>query len=255
MGVKPVAVQLWTLRQEIAADLAGTLRRVAEIGYAGVEGWFAAWPPADRLASVVADCGLKIVSAHVPFVELRGQFDTVAGYHRAIGNRDLVIPAIPQPMTATEDDWKQRVAEIARIGRRCRDAGFRLSYHNHAVEFESRVDGVEVHDYIFATVPADLLSAQLDTFFIEHVGKAPAAYIRRYAGRGPLLHLKDKSKDPAYMNTEIGRGTIDWDAVFAAADEAGVQWYIVEQNLLAQQMPALESIAASFEFLRSRGVV
>jgi sugar phosphate isomerase/epimerase len=253
MSRKPAAVQLWTLRQEIAADLPAALRRVAEIGYQGVEAWFANWPPAEALKAALADSGLKVVGAHVPFVELRDGFDAVAAYHRALGNSDVAIPMIPEELRRGEDDWKLRVEEIAAIARRCKEAGLRLSYHNHAMEFEETVGGVDAHDYIFATVGSDLLKAELDTYFIKHVGKDPAEYIRRYAGRGPLLHLKDESKDPRFANTEVGSGTVDWDAVLSAAESAGVEWYIVEQN--SQGMGALESIAVSYEFLRSRGAV
>jgi sugar phosphate isomerase/epimerase len=251
MSRMPVAVQLWTLRDEIAKDLPGTLRQVAEIGYAGVELWFQEFPPVDELGKILEDCNLKAVSAHVPFVQLRDGFESVVHYHRALGNTDLAIPIIPEDLRKTEDDWKQRVEEIVAIARRCKDAGLRLSYHNHAVEFEETVDGIEAHDYIFSTVDADLLQAQLDTYFIAEVGKDPAAYIRRYSGRVPLLHIKEKSKTPERnKQAEIGHGVIDWDAVFAAAEEAGVEWYIVEQDWGVY--PALESIKISFDYLESR---
>ncbi len=252
MSVKPVAVQLWTLREEIAADLPGTLRQVGEIGYAGIEAWFGTWPAAEQLKAIVADCGLTVISAHVALLELRDQFGSVAEYHHRLGNANLAIPMIPPDLRQGEDDWKRRVEEIVEIGRACRAEGFQLFYHNHTMEFEDQVDGGDAHDYIFSTAPPELLKAQLDTYFIEAVGKNPAEYIRRYAGRVPLLHIKDKSATPDIANTEIGRGTIDWDAVFAAAEEAGVEWYIVEQN--CQELPALESIRVSLDYLKSHGV-
>ena len=99
-----------------------------------------------------------------------------------------------------------------------------------------------------------MLKAQIDTYFPEAFGRSPAEYIRKYAGRVPLLHIKDKSKDPDEgLTTEIGRGITDWDAVFAAAGDAGVEWLIVEQN--CEVRPALESIRISHDYLRSRGEV
>ena len=251
-ATKPVAVQLWTVRQEIAADLAGTLRQVADIGYKGIEAWFGAWPPAEQLKAIAADAGLTVVSAHVAFLELRDQLDTVLDYHGRLGNTSLAVPNIPADLRASEDDWKQRVEEITTIARVCTEAGFRLAYHNHADEFEATVNGADAHDYIFASIPPEVLNVQLDTYFIKAVGKDPAEYIRRYAGRGPLLHIKDQSAKPDVMNTEIGAGTIDWDSVFAAADASGVDWYVVEQN--CQELEALDSIRMSFEYLKSRGV-
>jgi sugar phosphate isomerase/epimerase len=164
--------------------------------------------------------------------------------------RDAVLP---QELRDSDAAWGQRIAEIGKIAVACHDAGFRLSYHNHAFEFTDRVGGHEAHDAIFASVSPDLLKAELDTFFIQDVGKDPAAYIRRYAGRLPLLHLKEKAKPSAgTQNAEVGDGIIDWDAVFAAAEGAGVEWYLVEQN--CEAFPALQSIGMSLDFLRRRGV-
>ena len=104
----------------------------------------------------------------------------------------------------------------------------------------------------FATISADLLKAQIDTFFIEQVGKSPAEYIRKYAGRLPLLHLKDKANELGAVQAEVGHGTIDWTAVLAAANEAGVEWLIVEQN--CADRPAFKSVEMSFDFLKSAAV-
>ena len=173
MSKKPLGVQLWTLRKEIADDLAGTLAKVAEIGYVGVELWFPAWPEVAVLKAALAGSGLRVAGTHVPFLDLRDRFDRVAAYHSEIGNRDLVIPFLPQKLRDSDAAWGQRIAEIGEIAVACRNAGFRLSYHNHAFEFTDRVGGQEAHDAIFASVTPDLLKAELDTFFIQDVGKDP----------------------------------------------------------------------------------
>jgi sugar phosphate isomerase/epimerase len=128
----------------------------------------------------------------------------------------------------------------------------RLSYHNHAVEFEEFVDGVEAHDFILSEVGGDVLQAQLDTYFIAAVGKDPVEYIERYSGRVPLLHIKELGVvDGKQMTVEIGQGELDWDGILKAADGAGVEWTIVEQN--CQVHPALESVAMSYAYLREHG--
>ena len=128
-----------------------------------------------------------------------------------------------------------------------------VGYHNHAVEFQAKVGGRDVHDYISSTIGPDLLQAQLDTCFIKEVGRDPAQYIRKFAGRVPSVHLKEKPKPgAAFENTELGRGVVDWDSVFSASEGAGVEWYLVEQN--CQEHPALERIRISYEFLKSRGI-
>jgi len=252
LGRKPVAVQLWTLRNEVARDLAGTLSQVARIGYSGVELWFPEYPPVDELTLVLSESNLKAISAHVPFEQLRDGFRSVAHYHKALGNTDLVIPFIPESLRHTEEEWTQRILEIADIAHRCKEEGFRLSYHNHGFEFIDKIAGVEVHDLIFSSVDADLLKAELDTYYVQVAGKDPAQYVRRFGGRLPLLHLKDKKPD-RNENTALGDGVIDWLAVFAEADRAGVEWYIVEQD--CEMSPPFDSIRRSMEYLKDCDVV
>jgi sugar phosphate isomerase/epimerase len=243
-----IALELWTVRHELAEDLPATLATVAEIGYGAVElVKLEGWPAAD-LRRVLDANGLQVVSAHVPYVDLRDDLDAVVAYHTALGHKDLVISVIPGDLRQTEDDWRERIDEIEAIAKRCRAAGFRLSYHNHAMEFENYVDGDEVHDVIFRQVAADLLNVQLDTYFVKSMGKDPVAYIERYAGRLPLLHAKEAPiPGSERSNPEVGQGSIDWPAVVAASEEAGVEWVIVEQNCIDR--PALDSIAISYRYL------
>ena len=250
----PLAVQLHTVRQEMADDMPGTLKRVAEIGYDGVElVSFDTAPPANELREMIAGCGLKLVSAHAAYDELRDDFESAAAYHRELGHADIVLGAVPPGMRKTDESWKEAVKVVEEIGRKCKAAGFRLSMHNHAFELEETIDGVEAHHYIFSHIERDLLNAQLDTYFIEEVGKCPAEYVRKFSGRAPLLHIKDKAKPSDKDDqTQIGQGVIDWDAVFAAAEEAGVEWYIVEQK--RESVPGLESVQISFDYLKSRGM-
>ena len=249
----PVGVQLWTLRRELAEDVAGTLRKVAEIGYQGVEIWFQQWPAANDLKKIVDDCGLKIASAHVNLKDLLLDFNRVADYHHTVGNTTLVIPYIPDFAKLSPDDWRRTIDEVRLAARVGTAAGFTMLYHNHDFEFTTRVGDVEVFDLIFGTIDEKLLGAEIDVFFVADVGRDPAALLRKFSGRLKRVHLKDKSKPGSKSkNTELGRGTIDWPAVLSAAAEAGTEWYLVEQN--CEDRPAMESIRISFEYLRNQGV-
>jgi sugar phosphate isomerase/epimerase len=250
----PVALQLWTVRQEMAKDLAAAFAAIGNMGYAGVELWFAQYPETAEILRIADRSGLRVASAHVPFLDLRDHFDGVASYHSRIGNRNLVIPFLPVELRDSEEAWKARIDEIAQIAERCWREGFVLSYHNHDFEFQASVDGRAAHDVLFETVPAAHLKVELDVSFLHLEGRDPAVMIRRYKDRGPLLHLKEVHKDHnRYQNAEVGHGVLDWDSIFAAASEAGVEWYIVEQN--CQERPALESVRMSIEYLRKKGVV
>jgi len=250
----PVGVQLWTLRRELAEDLPGTLRQVAEIGYAGVELWFQKWPDPRELKNVLDDCGLKIASAHVNLKDMLEDFPRLRDYHQAIGNTTLVIPYIPDFAKLTPEGWRKTVDDVRLAARAGRDAGFSVLYHNHDFEFMTRVGDVEVFDLIFGTIEKKLLGAEIDVFFVAEVGRDPVAVLRRFDGRLKRVHLKEKAKPGSpFKNTELGRGTIDWDAVCAAAAAAGTEWFLVEQD--CEGRPALESIRVSYQFLRDKGLV
>ena len=248
----PVGIQLWTVRDEIATDLRGTLARLADIGYTGVELWFESWPAADELTRAMDGLGLQIVGAHVPFLDLRDDFATVAEYHRAIGNNHLVIPGIPTDLRGSPELWVERIDDIRAIAQRAKEAGFRFSYHNHAEEYRDKIGGVEICEYMLSRTDPKLLSIELDTHFVATVGKDPADYIRRYGDRMALLHIKEKHADPRYADAEVGHGTIDWGSVFDAACAVDVEWYLVEQN--CEEHPTMQSVKMSYDFLRSKGI-
>lgn len=250
----PVGVQLWTLRKETAEDLNGTLQKVAQIGYRGVELWFQKWPEAKTLKKVIDDCGLKIASAHVNLKDLINDFPRIADYHRTIGNQTLVIPFVPNYAALDDAGWRKTVEQIRHAARVGTEAGFEVLYHNHAFEFTSRVGDVEVFDLIFGTIDAKLLGAEIDVFFVADVGRDPVAMLKRFKGRLKRVHLKEKSKPgEKAQNTELGRGVIAWPAVVAAATEAGAEWLLVEQN--CEDRSALDSIRISYEYLAAQGLV
>jgi len=251
----PIGLQLHTVRQELMEDMPGALAKVADMGYDGVE--LVAMkdgPPAGEIRSMIESSKLTLISSHVGFTDLRDDFDNTIAYHKDLGHSDLVVGAVPPDMRGSDEGWKQAVAELDEMARKATSAGFRVSMHNHAFELEQTVDGVEAHHYVFSHIPPNVLNAQLDTFFIEDVGKDPAEYVRKFAARVPLLHIKDKAKDSdPDGQTHIGNGVIDWDAVFAAAEESGVEWYIVEQK--RESVPGIESARLSAEYLKSRGML
>jgi sugar phosphate isomerase/epimerase len=142
---------------------------------------------------------------------------------------------------------------MAAVADKLAGSKFTLLFHNHDHELIEQCEGRDALDAIFDTIPAEKLKVQIDTYFVKHVGRDPGAYIRRYAGRLPLLHLKEKPAQPSpYVNTEIGRGIIDWSDVFAAAEAADVAWFVIEQK--CEQFDPLTSAKMSIDYLKSCGV-
>ncbi|MFW6153968.1 MAG: sugar phosphate isomerase/epimerase family protein [Planctomycetota bacterium] len=244
----PLAVQLYTVRNQIALDWIDALQRIADIGYDGIELWFRDWIDVAPLKRETDAAGLAVVGAHFPFARMREDMTDLARYMETLGCTDVAVPAI-RPQPTSSDEWKQAVDEVAEVADRCAELGMRLSYHCHFDEFDGRVDGAEAFEGIFNTLGADRVKLELDTFFAAARGKDVPALLRRFAGRVPLLHVKDwaAGSEDAPADTVVGEGVIDWPAVLAEAHPAGVEWCIVEQS--SDPDDALACIARSYDYL------
>lgn len=251
MASIPVALQLYTVRDYTAKDFLGTLRYVAEIGYAGVEFAGFGGMAAGELRKAIDDLGLQAVSAHIGLAELETRFDETVEYCTALGNKWVTVPFMPAELRKSGDDWVDVGARLNALGARCSRHGLQLCYHNHNFEFE-KFNGRYGLDILYGAAGADLLQTQLDIYWVKRGGEDPAAYIRKYAGRSPLLHLKDMEPGPEQFFAEVGEGIIDLDSVCAAAQEAGVKWYIVEQD--RSRGDSKESARISISNLKARGI-
>ncbi|MDI4644558.1 sugar phosphate isomerase/epimerase family protein [Cohnella hashimotonis] len=245
-----VGLQLYTLRDELERDFEQTLRRVAELGYEGVEfaGYYGYDP--ERLRELMDGLSLKTVSTHVNVNRLRHHLDEELAMSAALGNRFAVCPGI----TASERmPLPEAAAFFEACGTRFAEQGITFGFHNHWIEFTETYEDERWFDAFFGRVSPGFMKSELDVCWVAHGGCDPVAYIRKYAGRVPLIHLKDMRKSPAgeVETVELGRGDMDLPAVLAASEAAGTEWLIVEQDDCAG--PALESVRVSREWLRERG--
>ncbi|MBB3114762.1 sugar phosphate isomerase/epimerase [Paenibacillus phyllosphaerae] len=243
-----IGLQLFTLRNETAADFAGTLRKVAELGYEGVE--FAGYGglSAEELKALLEETGLKAIGAHVSLDNLRNNLQGEIDYLKTIGAGYIACPWV-SPEERTLEDWKKNIAFWKETAAEVTKQGLVFGYHNHEFEFQESIDGQFVFDAIYAADPANI-KVEMDVCWVKFAGQDPIAYINKYAGNLPLLHLKDFRKDEegGMITLELGQGEVDLPAVVAAASEAGVQWLIVEQDNC--QNPPLESVANSLNWVK-----
>jgi len=251
----PIGLQLYTVRQEMADDPVGTIKAVAEMGYEGVEGGTPRGMSSKEYLSLLSDCGMKLIGGGASSAELRENIQKVADRCNELGINSLMI-GIGGDLRAADGDWKKVVADLGEGCAKAAEAGLQILYHNHAFEFETKVDGMYGLDYIFATIPASDIQAELDVYWVQTGGEDPVKYINKYAGRLPRIHIKDRAPSPADEEcpfAEIGQGILDWDAIFDAAPDAGVKWHVVEQDRWIR--PPLESAKMSIDYLKSRGMV
>ncbi|MGQ9731549.1 MAG: sugar phosphate isomerase/epimerase family protein [Candidatus Zipacnadales bacterium] len=248
----PVALQLYTVRDMTEKDFSGTVKQVAEIGYAGVEiaGHTGGMSPAE-LKTFLEDLGLGLAGSHIGLDQLENNLAQVIEDNLTLGNPWVVCPWMPEERRQTAEGWRTVAAELSEIGAKLKGAGLQLCYHNHSFEFQ-RFNGETGFDIFYAAADPECVKAQIDTYWVQHGGEDPAATIRRFAGRVPLVHLKDMTPGDNPTFTEVGNGILDFPAIFEASEAAGVQWYSVEQDICAG--PSLESARQSLENLKRWGV-
>ena len=250
MRAIPVALQLYTVREEAERDFEGTVSRAADMGYAGVELAGSYGRTAAQLRNILGGRGLRLAGAHVPLTQLDGDIQSVIEFHLELGNRFVVCPWLPEERRKTADDYRRLAEILNRAGQACKEHGIQLCYHNHAFELE-RFDGQAALDILFEATDPELVKAEIDTYWVEYGGANAVEYIRKYAGRVPLVHLKDMSGDGTRDFAELGQGIMEWDPIFLACEAAKTRWYIVEQDKCTR--PPLESARISLEYLREKG--
>lgn len=240
--MRPIGLQLYTLRKPFAADPLGTLSRIRETGYDAVE--FAAPLGSDfaGFAARMRDIGLDCPSAHVGLADMAERPDAVLAMAKTLGCRYLVMPYV----MPDQRDWPAVIATLGDFARRARDEGLRVAYHHHDFEFEA-TDGVRPFDRLVAETDPAFVDFELDVYWLKKGGEDPKAFIERMTGRVKLIHLKDMAPDGGIA--DVGSGTFDFAALIQAADAAGAEHYFVEHDF--PPAPGWPSVEASLAHLRT----
>ncbi len=238
--IPAIGIQLYTLRHECADDFEGALQAVSDMGYeavetAGFHGRTAEWLR-DRLDRL----GLACCALHCGREDLERRLDRLAADARTLGAEALVL-AYDNPKT--RDDFVALGRFLEDTGRRLRDQGLALCYHNHANEFVPFDDGPGL-DLMYRTADPAFLQAELDTFWVSRAGYDPVAYVAKYAGRLPILHCKDQDRRDPGCSAPVGEGSLDFAAMIRLACQGGTRWLVMEDD--ESEFPPLESARLSF---------
>lgn len=231
MARKQIALQLYSVREDCARDLSGTLEAVSEIGYDGVE--FAGYHgrSAVDLRETLDDLGLRVAGTHVSIdTLLGGELERSIEFNRILDNRFLIVPSLPERMRDSRASWMGTAQLLNEIAERLRPEEMRVGYHNHMVEFQP-IDGELPWDLLFRATTSDVVM-QLDTGNAMRGGISPdevLEIIKRYHGRATTVHLKEFSS--VNERALIGEGEVKWKEFFSLCDTmGGTEWYIVEQE-------------------------
>jgi sugar phosphate isomerase/epimerase len=247
-----VAAQLYTVRDhcQTAADLATTAAKLRAIGYTAVELSGLGPIPDDKIVAILRDAGLRICATHEPPQEILDEPGACIARLQRLGCRLASYPFPASLDLANADHIRSLTRQLDAAGARFRDAGLVLGYHNHAIEFV-KFEGAPVLDYIFAHTQPENLAAELDTFWIHYGGGDILEWIEKLRGRLTTIHLKDYGFTTGNQPTwcEIGRGTLNWKKIIAAAERSGCEWFIVEQDTCPGD--PFESLKISFDYLQA----
>jgi sugar phosphate isomerase/epimerase len=267
----PIGLQLYTVGDLLKKDFEGTLEQVAAIGYREVEmaGFFGKTP--GQVKAALKNAGLHCGSAHI-FGPLN--FEETLDYVKELGAKYVITSGVspqrviearkdPKASEAMKDiildDCKELAEVYNKMGEQASRVGIQLAYHNHNWEFQS-FNGVIFYDELLLRTDPELVKFELDCGWAKVAGHDPVTYLEKYAGRFRLLHIKDfeagykpttsRKGDTKPPSTELGRGGIDYKPILLAAKKTAVDWLYVEQEPPFTELPALEAIKVSYDYLK-----
>jgi sugar phosphate isomerase/epimerase len=268
--IEKIGLQLYTVRFEMAKDFAGTLEKVASIGYKEAElaefaqdadgkvTYFKRSP--QEVHAALDSRGLVSPSTHVTFKSLQPEnFVRVIEASKVFGHRYIVCPWIEIEIRNQPDGWKRAADAFNHAGEACKKAGIQFAYHNHWFEFAPGADGKMPYDFLLQETDANLVKMELDLCWIVVGGQDPVQYFNKYPGRFPLVHVKDMKKIPkvdpsggqnfgdSVDMTSVGDGVIDWKNILGKSEKAGIKHYFVEHD---KPQEAIASITASYKYLK-----
>ena len=247
----PLAVQMWTLRDLGIENLADTLRQLGRMGYGAVE--FAGYGghTARDVRRMLDDSAMVAAGAHVGIAQLEADFASVADFHAELGCRNLVVPGPPAGFERNAAGWIDLGKRISALQPQAADRGLSLHYHNHDSEL-NRFEGRMALDLLLQAA-GPKTGAEIDVYWVRFAGDDPAEMISRHAGHCHMVHLKDMAPAEPPHDVEVGEGTLNWDSIFHACREAGIEWYIVELDNCNK--PPLEAVELALRNLRRMGII
>ena len=271
-----VAIQVYSVRDDAEKDLNGTLKKIKEMGYDGVELAGLYGHSYEEVKEAVEKAGLTPISAHVPLADMLADPDGVLAGYAKIGCRYVAVPYLPEELRPGTDRFPQTVEDIRMLAKVAKEKGMTMLYHNHDFEFK-KIDGEYALDLLYRLIPADLLQTEIDTCWVNVAGEDPSAYVRKYTGRAPVVHLKDfymsdrnaEHDGPFYaligIDQEaggknvfefrpVGYGLQDFSSILKAAEDAGAGWVVVEQDEPSMGKTPLECAEMSRNYLKKLGV-
>ena len=270
-----IGLQLYSVRQMLAKDYAGTLKLVADIGYRNVEAAGFYNHSAAEVKQAMATAGLNCFSAHYSLADLLKSVDATIAYANELGLEYVICssPSVADPSrfanapggawqamhnSMTADDWKWNAEQFNQLGKKMKAQGLKFGYHNHTMEFRDLGGGTNGYQILLKDTDPAVVTLEMDCGWVAAGGGNPAEILLAHPTRFSLLHIKDfKAAQPGQepgqrVSTELGKGSVDFKPIFAAARKIGIQYAIVEQEEF--DIPAADALKIDFQFMQAAGL-
>jgi len=237
-----IGIQLYTVRDHMAVDLNNTLQGIAAIGYQEVEfaGYFDHSP--EEIRTILSGEGLASPSTHIPLKFIQNSPNQLIDAALTIGHEYIVMPWI-MPHQRSLNKYTDYIELFNKFGEQCQGVGLKFAYHNHDFEFEV-IEGIRPMDLLLEGTDTNLVSFELDLYWIIKAGADPLEYIKKYPNRFPLWHIKDMGNDGSMR--DVGEGIIDFEEIFKLKELSGLKHYYVEHD---NPPDSLMTAANSFDAL------
>lgn len=259
-GKKKIGIQLYSLREQVVKDLAGTIGAISAAGYRELEtfgyqdGKFFGLSVQD-FAALLKKNGLKSPSGHYgvkDFLFKDNAYEEVndlIATAQTLGQKYIVVPWLAPEHRKSIDGYKRIAARLSKAGEMCRRAGLYMAYHNHEFEFDN-IGGDNGYSVLLRETDPAVVKMEMDIYWVVRAGRDPLQLFRENSGRFLMWHVKDMDKKDRNRNTEIGKGSIDFKPIFAAAKTSGVKHYYVEQENF--DIDPYQSIGESIRYIREK---
>jgi sugar phosphate isomerase/epimerase len=251
-----VGLQLYSLREQLPKDPKGVIAKIAQAGYKEVEtygyskehGFFGL--SAKEFSNVLKANGLSTPSGHygmdMLFADGKfGELDEAIEAAQLTGQQYVTIPYLNEKFRKTAADLKAVAAKVNLAAERAKRAGLKIAYHNHDFEF-TNIEGTSLYEVL---AKETTIALEMDLYWAVRSSQDPIQWFEKYPGRFHMVHVKDMDKGQPELNTEVGKGSIDFKKIFAKAKLAGIKHYIVEQENF--KIDPYESINESSRYLRN----
>ena len=249
-----IGLQLYSFRNEFKTDVPGTLQKISEMGIRQIEGGGTYNLSMEAFKALLAKNKLTMISVGADFKQLDSNIQAVVTNAKAFGAKYVMCAWVPHNGTFTVEDADKAIAVFNKAGKILKENGITFCYHAHGYEFGPYNNGT-MFDYMAGKMNPAYANFEMDVFWVKHPGQDPVALLKKYPGRFPLMHLKDRKpgtpdtqdgKAPDETNVVLGAGDVGIAAIMKVAKKLGVKYFFIED----ESPRSMEQVPQSLSFLK-----